>query len=345
MSNASTDWPFWLAAALLGSLSLFILYRALFRDRSRGRRRCPKCWYDMSGASGLVCPECGRDAKREKRLYRTRRRMRWVVVGVFLVLTSIGLWKTPVVRRDGWPRLVPTWALVVLFPYCVEEMKETPSGSVLAEFELRGLQERAVHARPRSTPKFPMSAPDQLVLETVHRLASGEMARRQSAALVGWALSEQPAVGPIRRSTWILQAIAMHGILRELAPPEEVARVLDAELRRSVSVPPQSREGVPIDWWKRVSPLLRAHQGKTRLVVIDRCGRDDIAWSHEWPRLADLTPHNTPTGQLCPGEAGERVVVGVELWCTETNAPADEDYRKVYSTVIELPIEIVPAES
>ena len=33
MANASTDWPFWLAAALLGALSLFILYRALFRDR------------------------------------------------------------------------------------------------------------------------------------------------------------------------------------------------------------------------------------------------------------------------------------------------------------------------
>src|SRR5690606_40086181 len=25
-------------------------------DRPKGRKRCPRCWYDMSGAPGLVCP-------------------------------------------------------------------------------------------------------------------------------------------------------------------------------------------------------------------------------------------------------------------------------------------------
>lgn len=39
-----------------------LLGRALLWDRARGRRRCPKCWYDMSGVDSLRCPECGREA-------------------------------------------------------------------------------------------------------------------------------------------------------------------------------------------------------------------------------------------------------------------------------------------
>ena len=112
MANFSTDWPFWLAATLLALLSAFILYRSLLHNRSRGRRRCPKCWYDMSGVNGLRCPECGRDAKRERKLFRTRRRWGWAAAALALALLSYGLWKTPEVRRHGWPRAIPTWALI-----------------------------------------------------------------------------------------------------------------------------------------------------------------------------------------------------------------------------------------
>ena len=38
-----------------------LLVWAMFGDRARGRRRCPRCWYDMSGATLLKCPECGRE--------------------------------------------------------------------------------------------------------------------------------------------------------------------------------------------------------------------------------------------------------------------------------------------
>jgi hypothetical protein len=57
---------------------------ALFGDRSRGRRRCPNCWYDMTGA-GLTCPECGKVARAESGLYRDRRRWTWVLVGMLAV--------------------------------------------------------------------------------------------------------------------------------------------------------------------------------------------------------------------------------------------------------------------
>ena len=56
------------AAWVLLGAGLFVLFRALFGDRARGRRRCPKCWYDMAGLpprtvkeerERFVCPECG----------------------------------------------------------------------------------------------------------------------------------------------------------------------------------------------------------------------------------------------------------------------------------------------
>src|SRR5438477_8406765 len=57
----------------LVSTGLLIGGWALLADRARGRRRCPRCAYDMGAVGGLVCPECGRRASRERERFRTRR--------------------------------------------------------------------------------------------------------------------------------------------------------------------------------------------------------------------------------------------------------------------------------
>ena len=70
---------FWVLISLTGlwliiGVSLFA-WGLLWADRSRGRPRCPKCWYDMRGLpSGQppVCPECGHDAQQVHNLYRNR---------------------------------------------------------------------------------------------------------------------------------------------------------------------------------------------------------------------------------------------------------------------------------
>ncbi|MBK7406233.1 MAG: hypothetical protein IPJ41_16915 [Phycisphaerales bacterium] len=90
-------------------------------DRSKGRRRCPECWYDMRAtrplegapsAVGLVCPECGHDAANERRLYRARRKWRTVWLGAALVGLGVCGQTVPRALRVGPLGLVPTTVLI-----------------------------------------------------------------------------------------------------------------------------------------------------------------------------------------------------------------------------------------
>ena len=85
-------WSFWTVTAVLFLGAISLLYWGLWGDRSKGRLRCPKCWYDMSGsfvAGKLVCPECGKDAGVEKRLKKNHCRWWAAVVAVVLVLPHL----------------------------------------------------------------------------------------------------------------------------------------------------------------------------------------------------------------------------------------------------------------
>jgi len=114
------DWFYWLIGGLLGAAGAILALWSLFADRARSRKRCPKCWYDMSGAAGdppYTCPECGNVIKREKRLYKTRRRWRWTMVTVVVLVGSAALALTPKVRRDGVASVTPTTALILSHHY------------------------------------------------------------------------------------------------------------------------------------------------------------------------------------------------------------------------------------
>lgn len=111
MSGTETDllWEVLGGAVLL--LSLLLIARSLFADRSRGRRRCPSCWYDMAGVTTLCCPECGKSARSERHLFRTRRRWRWAAAGLTLGLLGIGVPATLLGVLNAW-RFAPGWVLV-----------------------------------------------------------------------------------------------------------------------------------------------------------------------------------------------------------------------------------------
>ena len=108
-----TAWLWWIGGAVVGLLGLWLLYCSLLRDRSKGRRRCPKCWYDMSVAESLRCPECGNDAKRAADLLQTRRRWKglWFCLLVFLTAGLLSI--QPKVQQDGWVSVMPKTALIL----------------------------------------------------------------------------------------------------------------------------------------------------------------------------------------------------------------------------------------
>lgn len=109
------DLVMWTGGAVLGLGALALGGWALWGDRSRGRRRCPRCWYDMSGVQGLRCPECGTSVRREQSLLRARRRWRVVACALVLVIAAAGVAVYPGVQRvDMWramPDSLVIWGL------------------------------------------------------------------------------------------------------------------------------------------------------------------------------------------------------------------------------------------
>ncbi|MHC4948697.1 MAG: Rpo12/RPC10 RNA polymerase subunit family protein [Planctomycetota bacterium] len=125
-------WVWWATGGAAALLGLAVLAVALFADRARGRRRCPRCWYDLSGTPGLQCPECGHAARRERALFRTRRPRRWIAVALALLAAGAGLALRPTIRRDGWLSLVPTRALLWTLPFA-----DDPEGAIPQELLAR----------------------------------------------------------------------------------------------------------------------------------------------------------------------------------------------------------------
>lgn len=95
----------------------------LLGDRSRGRLRCPKCWYDMSHSPGRTCSECGRTAKKGKHLRQTRRHWRYVALGAFVVAAGWVVCRGPKIAAVGWAGAAPSTLMVL----CLPEVNDEPS--------------------------------------------------------------------------------------------------------------------------------------------------------------------------------------------------------------------------
>lgn len=116
-------WIWYATAVALGAVGFGLLVWFWRGDRARGRRRCPKCWYDLSAAVGsgevgetFMCPECGRVVHGERGLLRTRRRRRWVLIAVVALVGAWVVGQQPTVKQRGWMWLVPMWALKQALP-------------------------------------------------------------------------------------------------------------------------------------------------------------------------------------------------------------------------------------
>jgi hypothetical protein len=123
-SLLNLDWLWTAIGLVLGAGAAFVLWWSLLRDRSRGRKRCPRCWYELGdipptqseGRTGWVCPECGHLSHKAKSLLRTRRRWRVAILGAVLGAASWPVANLPGIRANGWWSLAPRVVLIAALP-------------------------------------------------------------------------------------------------------------------------------------------------------------------------------------------------------------------------------------
>lgn len=119
MTQGPLHWLYPAITLTLSAIALLLIAWALFSDRSRGRKRCPKCWYDAASGS-MVCPECGRTARSEAALLRTRRRWGWVAAGLVLLVAAQSVRMTPRAIARGARGLIPTFVLARWWPMDID---------------------------------------------------------------------------------------------------------------------------------------------------------------------------------------------------------------------------------
>jgi hypothetical protein len=103
-----------IALAAVSLLGVWLAAWAIYGDPARGRRRCPTCWYDMSGTpASRRCPECGHACEEEKDLLRPRRRRFLATIGIFLAFTP-GAWALVATGIErGWHYyFLSTWKAI-----------------------------------------------------------------------------------------------------------------------------------------------------------------------------------------------------------------------------------------
>src|SRR6266478_5076995 len=92
----------WSSLGLSLGLILVALWAIAIGDRARGRPRCPRCWYDMTGAPSPTCPECGHTARNPGDLLRARPR-RLIAAASLAAGAAPVCWIT---AAGGWEELL-----------------------------------------------------------------------------------------------------------------------------------------------------------------------------------------------------------------------------------------------
>ncbi|MCZ6445038.1 MAG: hypothetical protein O6758_02515 [Planctomycetota bacterium] len=151
-------WLMWLLGLGLLGLCTAVTWWGLFGDRARGRRRCPRCWYDLSHTPGMTCPECGLTATGERSLHKTRRR--WVPAGAAALVAALGsAWTIEQAQQGGWVSLLPTTLILGCLPMAgsadgglISELTGRMASKQLTEGQWRALIGRSIKGDWRARP-------------------------------------------------------------------------------------------------------------------------------------------------------------------------------------------------
>ena len=126
----------------IAMFSLMLIIWAAIGDRSRGRLRCPCCWYDMEGIDTPQCPECGRAIKSQRQLRRARR-VRWpfVLAAIGLGLSIYGFANQNRVQDSDRLALVPTWFMMLAWEHLPEDWILGANSTYIATLDRRIAEE------------------------------------------------------------------------------------------------------------------------------------------------------------------------------------------------------------
>ena len=217
--NLNAEWVQWVLAIVLLLLlagCVFLAWWGMFSDRAKGRRRCPRCWYNLAYTPGMTCGECGYTGRSEKDFARTRHRWGIALLAV-LGAALIGGYVIDRANTEGWMSYVPTTALIWLMPI------EGDNGPVLGELGQRM--------------NFNLLSDDQR-LATLRRAAKGDPGRRPS----GDAWTDKYGALTLR----LRRALLNHD---DEAVQEEVAEIL-------MTIPPRVAFSTRRTWPSDVGPTL-----------------------------------------------------------------------------------------
>lgn len=125
-------------AAGLVLFALLLLVWAIIGDRSRGRLRCPRCWYDMEGIETPQCPECGKAIRSDRHL-RKARRMKWpfALASVLIGCAVYGFVHLERVEETDSFALMPTWVLMLGWDVLPEDWILSENSTYYSTLEAR----------------------------------------------------------------------------------------------------------------------------------------------------------------------------------------------------------------
>ena len=289
---ANLDWLYHLLGYTLAAAGLLLLLWSLFWDRSRGRRRCPKCWYDMKGAPGPACPECGHSVHNEQQFYRTRRR-RWLAfAATCLVPVAYLVHSWPLIKAEGWAAPIPTGVLLHFYPWTAD----TALGNEL-------LDRAALRYLPGRRPPT-----DELLAACITRAARGNWLARPTSPR--WQRTYGQILKRLRTITHLDKYVLN---MPWTPPPQGISKALD----EWASIPPHLEVRTRAKWPRGSSIVIDAtpqfwwpvsveweQEAEWRATGTDKAGK--LAFRNQFRILPDVPGRVTLEGTVRMFQADTR---------------------------------------
>jgi hypothetical protein len=312
-----------LTAAGIAVVGLGIAVAGLTLDPAYGRRRCAGCWYEfIMLASNATCPECGRQAKGERDLLRTRGSRGMVWLGLVMVAMSYAPVGLSNVRAMGVRGMFPTTVLIAAYGWVPDEWIGATGGRGLKTVQ-GGLVSRI----------FARNPPWRWQLNWYQEKVDGRFVAADSIAdanrLLGQAYTWSETGFPAHLVDDAVRDLSLGGVeaneaamflqmMVRLSDPAAAEAALKhaSELRRALSQP--ARAGVAA---ASVLVWLDADRPGVAGAIIDEVGRR--------PRGVVRTQLLTTLGPLAVRDPGAREIV--LAWSTSDDWQVREDAVEVLS--------------